>query len=149
MLKSIKPFFLIGYWLALTRSLLLASPWLLFSRHLAEHPPVDLSFEPFSWVTHFLAYWLLLALIEQVSPKRKRGYWFLFLLALFHGGICEYLQGFIPGRWSSWPDFLANSSGILVGWKWSFLRLKLPPRWDQIRSFLTFQKRTSPRTQAT
>lgn len=137
---------LLFYWCTLTRSLLLQSPWTLFSRKLAQNPPLDLSFEPYSWVTHFLAYGVLLFLIQAATAKRSRLRYFLFLLAFLHGGICEYLQGFIPGRWPSLGDMIANSLGLVLSY--AFLNaklLRLLRSECQSRGFPLFQENTSPK----
>ncbi len=105
---------LCAYWIFLTRSLLMTCPWELISENLALHPPIDLSFEPTSWLAHISAYGLLGLLIQEATahqPKLKRS---LLILALIHSGACEYLQGFIPGRWPNGWDMFSNMIGLFM-----------------------------------
>lgn len=104
-----------GYWAFLTKSLLTSSPWSLFSANLAQHPPIDLSFEPFSWITHLLAYGTLGLLIHWA--ERSQNKWrigSLWLLAIFHSLLCEALQAYIPGRWPNAWDAVFNGVGLTV-----------------------------------
>jgi|LakMenEpi03Aug12_release.lakeMendotaPanAssembly.Ray.scaffolds.fasta_scaffold302877_3 VanZ family protein len=134
---------------ALTRSLLLQSPWSMFSRKLAENPPLDLSFEPYSWITHFFAYGVLLFLIQASTRKNSRPRYCLYFLAFVHGGVCEYLQGFIPGRWPSLGDMIANSLGLILGY--IILNSKIPQlllNEFQNHGFPLSRENTSPKKQA-
>lgn len=103
------------YWALLTKSLLTSSPWSLFSANLAQHPPIDLSFEPFSWITHLLAYGTLGLFIQWATHSQKK--WIfnsLWSLAIFHSLLCEALQAYIPGRWPNAWDAVFNGVGLIM-----------------------------------
>lgn len=104
---------LISYWIFLTRALLTSAPWELISRQLAQNPPIDLSFEPYSWGAHFLAYLFLGFLIQLNTDRINKTYWALLALALTHGTLCEYFQSFVPGRWPNIWDAVANSIALM------------------------------------
>ena len=104
---------LFGYWLFLTRALLTTTPWELLSRRLAENPPIDLAFEPTSWLVHLGAYFFLGLLIQLSVGKVNKWYWGLLGFALVHSVTCECLQRFIPGRWPNAWDVVANSLGLM------------------------------------
>lgn len=62
-------------------------------------------------VLHFLAYLVLAGLaflfVRQIKPFLK------YCVALIiYGGIIELLQSFMPGRYMSFADFVANIGGI-------------------------------------
>jgi len=105
---------LVSYWVFLTKSLLMTAPWELFSRRIAANPPMDLAYEPNSWLAHMSAYGLLGFFILETAPAKSRMRWGLLLLALIHSGACEYLQKFIPGRWPNGWDIAANSLGLML-----------------------------------
>jgi len=110
----IKYFALSAYLIFLTRSLLMTCPWELISANLALNPPIDLSFEPTSWLAHISAYAFLGLLIQQASAQQKTIQRVLFIFALIHSGVCEYLQGFIPGRWPNGWDVFSNTMGLFM-----------------------------------
>jgi len=113
-LKSFSKYFLLAsYWAFLTKSLLMTQPWEIFSSRLAENPPIDLSFEPFSWIAHLSAYGILGALINGASGKRHKIHRVLFVLAFLHSGLCEYLQGMVPNRWPNLWDVFSNTFGLM------------------------------------
>lgn len=107
---------LLSYWVVLTKSLLIANPWTLVSDSLAATPPLDLSFEPVSWLVHFTAYSTLGILIRLALKPQSKFLGLVFCLALFHSGLCEYLQGFIPGRWPNLWDLASNAFGLMGSW---------------------------------
>lgn len=106
---------LVTYWTVLTRSLVTENPWTLVSQELAAKPPVDLSFEPLSWILHLAAFGVLGGLIHwstgSASPRLRRT---LFGLAYLHAGVTEALQYFVPARWPGLMDFTFNALGIYL-----------------------------------
>lgn len=65
-------------------------------------------------ISHFIAYFTLSInafLAWRISIK---SIW-LILVLISYGLLLEFLQGFVPGRDSSWMDALANSAGVLIG----------------------------------
>ncbi|NBX75604.1 MAG: VanZ family protein [Proteobacteria bacterium] len=114
MISNFKWLALSAYWAFLTRSLLITCPWELFSKSLAETPPIDLSFEPISWLAHLSAYAVLGYLIQEASLGRKRTMMTLFVLAFCHSIACEFLQHLIPGRWPNVWDAVSNSIGLML-----------------------------------
>lgn len=63
---------------------------------------------------HFLAYSTLsFHLLLLYSTKKNRILAILF--AVSYGLLMELIQGFIPGRQSSFYDILANTSGVAIG----------------------------------
>jgi len=69
------------------------------------------------YLQHGLAY-AVLAWLLVLASRTGRGSWRVacVLLALAHGILAEWLQGFVPGRYSIWPDGLANVVGLAAGW---------------------------------
>lgn len=54
---------------------------------------------------------------ENATSARSRGRWTLWsagLWALIYALLDEAHQRFVPGRWSSWRDWLADLAGILI-----------------------------------
>lgn len=142
-MKVIKILTLFSYWSFLTKLLLSSAPWELISQNLAEHPPFDLSFEPISWTAHFLAYFALGLLIKLATRGNTKTYWTLLFLALIHGGVCEYFQSFVPGRWPNIWDVVANSIGLMF-----FLAYGLRSRRNPKHPFEAPLSKTSPKKQA-
>lgn len=114
MLQLLKYLSLTAYWAFLTKSLLMTCPWELFSEKLALNPPLDLSFEPTSWLAHIGAYGLLGLLIQETTSHRLKLQKGLLILAVCHGGACEYLQSFIPNRWPNGWDMFSNCLGLVM-----------------------------------
>ncbi|MFN5910527.1 MAG: VanZ family protein [Bacteroidota bacterium] len=74
---------------------------------------VGLELEVNDKLGHALAYFVLtmnsLLVFDFVYRYR-------IIVGLFlYGVLIELLQGFIPGRYSSWMDLLANGTGIILG----------------------------------
>ena len=69
------------------------------------------------YIQHGLAYAVLAWLLVSAS-RTASGSWQIacVLLALAHGILAEWLQGFVPARHSIWPDGLANVVGLAAGW---------------------------------
>ena len=65
-------------------------------------------------IGHALAYSALMANALLAFPSKDKKH--LGILLLLMGSLIEILQGFIPGRFSSFYDLLANSLGIMIGW---------------------------------
>jgi VanZ family protein len=63
---------------------------------------------------HTLAYFALMSNGLLAFPSRDKK-WLAVLIFLL-GLVIEILQGFIPGRFSSFYDLLANGTGIIIGW---------------------------------
>lgn len=142
-MKSFLKFLILAsYWAFLTQSLLMTQPWELFSKNLAEDPPIDLSFEPTSWIAHISAYALLGVLILWTSSKKPKWNLFLFLLAFAHSGACEYLQGMIPNRWPNLWDVFSNTLGLMF----ALVLHKIPKR--HLKASQDLSLKTSPEKRA-
>jgi len=138
--KYIRFCILLSYWIFLTKSLLTAQPWALFSAHLAESPPIDLTFEPNSWAAHILAYCILGVLMIWSAQEKRQFKYLLFFLAFLHSGICEYLQSMIPNRWPNLWDIVSNSLGLTL----AFVLHRALTKSRQVSHSL----KTSPKKQA-
>ncbi|MGB1192011.1 MAG: VanZ family protein [Pseudomonadales bacterium] len=62
---------------------------------------------------HFIAYFVLAGLAFLYARHFKSFLNWCFAL-LVYGGVIEYLQSFMPGRYMSFADFIANAGGIAV-----------------------------------
>jgi VanZ family protein len=62
---------------------------------------------------HFSAYMVLAGLAFLFTQRFKPFLGWCIALAVY-GGVIEYLQSFMPGRFMSFADFIANISGIAV-----------------------------------
>ena len=62
-------------------------------------------------VSHFIAYFFLTINALLISEKHIKS----ILLIILYGIILEYLQSFVPGRFTSYNDIIANSLGSLSG----------------------------------
>ena len=60
---------------------------------------------------HFFAYFVLAGLAFLYARRFKPFLSWCFAL-LVYGGVIEYLQSFMPGRYMSFADFIANACGI-------------------------------------
>lgn len=113
--------------------------WLLFITWLSVMPGVQLpSFHFFSMdkLAHAGVYgiltWLLLRgqlRIQKVSVTKSNEILILVLAALY-GVLMECVQYlFIPGRFYEYDDMLANAFGVVVGWGFFRLSLKLSKKF--------------------
>ena len=66
-------------------------------------------------VGHFLAYGVLMINIGLLTVKVRKHYVFGIAFALFYGILMEFGQYFVPGRFVSIADVLANTSGVVLG----------------------------------
>lgn len=69
--------------------------------------------EHFDKVMHFTSYGLF-TLIAAGCTQHKKTFIQLSLLIIFYGGLMEFFQSFVPPRFMSFADFIANTSGVLV-----------------------------------
>ena len=64
-------------------------------------------------ISHYIAYFFLT--INALIITQKRKYILAILLVILYGIIIEGLQSFVPGRFPSYNDVIANSLGTLSG----------------------------------
>ena len=64
-------------------------------------------------VLHFLAY-LVLSGLAFLFAQHYRAFLGWCIALAFYGAVIEGLQSFMPGRFMSFADFIANISGIAV-----------------------------------
>ena len=64
-------------------------------------------------ISHYIAYFFLTINALLITQKRK--HILAIFLVIFYGIIIECLQSFIPGRFPSFNDVIANSLGTLSG----------------------------------
>jgi len=77
-------------------------------------PRSTVSIGEYDKISHLFAY-LCLALNSFILIKPKK--YFVGAIAIICYGISiELLQAYIPGRFPSFWDGLANSSGVVIGW---------------------------------
>ena len=103
------------YAVLLTYLLLTPHPlWFLRVSGQAIERTVDHSIS--GYLQHALAYALLgwsLAWVSRTASGPRQWSWVA--LAMGHGMAAEWLQRFVPHRYSSWPDGLANILGVALG----------------------------------
>ncbi|MBI4405080.1 MAG: VanZ family protein [Deltaproteobacteria bacterium] len=117
MWPKIKWIIVVSYWIFLTYGLLSCNPWIHFGGEHRIRPYLN----PESWKGSFLLHaggygvlgLLLINAISKKTPVRILGW---LIVGMLHGGACEYLQGFIPNRWTHWMDATANCVGLLLSW---------------------------------
>lgn len=66
-------------------------------------------------ISHFIAYSCLMLNIGMLIMPMRSKLWLGMLAAIVFGGLIEVCQHFIPGRFMSWGDVLANSIGVCIG----------------------------------
>ena len=66
-------------------------------------------------VGHFIAYASLMINLGLLTYSNRKKYMLVIVLALFYGGSLEIIQHYVPGRFMSIYDMLANSGGVLLG----------------------------------
>jgi VanZ family protein len=64
-------------------------------------------------ISHYIAYFFLTINALLITQKRK--HILAIFLVILYGIIIECLQSFIPGRFPSYNDIIANSLGTLSG----------------------------------
>jgi VanZ family protein len=77
-------------------------------------PGTGVSIESWDKLAHFLSYGLFAILGFGLAGSR-RGYFFLCLGIVAFSGLMEVGQSFVPGRFMSAYDMLANVVGVLLG----------------------------------
>lgn len=66
-------------------------------------------------ISHFIAYSCLMLNIGMLVYPNKRKIFIGVVLAVFLGILIEILQHYIPGRFMSLGDVIANTIGVLLG----------------------------------
>ena len=82
---------------------------------IADPPELDIDFEYFDKVRHFIAYFILMFWFAQLykMPKTRIAYIIFFVLM---GIILEVLQGLGGVRYFEYFDMLANTLGVAFAW---------------------------------
>jgi hypothetical protein len=75
--------------------------------------------DPFWDSVHVIGYAVLTILAGWLKAP-PRGRWLLVALLLLHAMLTEYLQDFVPTRWSSWEDLGFDFLGIGLGMALSY-----------------------------
>lgn len=84
---------------------------------LTPHPPQPGIELPFSdKIGHTLAYFTLMSWFAQLYPMPQQRF-LIAISCLLLGGSLEILQGMGGTRVADWWDFLANATGVLLGWE--------------------------------
>lgn len=66
---------------------------------------------PVSVLGHFMIYFLFAGALLAFFHDTRKGHWEAFFVALFFGGLMEFLQLFVGGRHFSYFDILINGFG--------------------------------------
>lgn len=104
---------LLLYVILLTVVLVLRDPWAFLSNDVKTMIG-DPSLSHTSFMLHFTAYFILGILVAWAITRRDLSQ--MMVLAILHGGLTEYFQSFIPGRWPNQFDFYANTLGVTTIW---------------------------------
>jgi VanZ family protein len=75
-------------------------------------------------ISHFIAYFVLSLnglLVWRISNKT---FWLISAI-ISYGLLLEFLQGFVPGRYTSLLDVIANTIGVLFGFIINMIFLKI------------------------
>ena len=66
-------------------------------------------------IGHFIAYMILMFNAGLIFFKKKKKFLLAILFCITYGFLIEILQQFVPGRFMSLEDFIANTIGVIVG----------------------------------
>jgi len=66
-------------------------------------------------VSHFIAYGVLMTNVGLLAYDKKRRFIFGIVLCLLYGALIEVGQHFVPGRFMSGMDMVANAGGVALG----------------------------------
>lgn len=69
--------------------------------------------EHFDKVMHFSFYGLFTAIAAGCTTQRKTFIWLSIFIA-FYGALMEVFQSFVPSRFMSIADIVANTSGVII-----------------------------------
>jgi VanZ family protein len=103
------------YGMLLTYLVLAPSPWwFLGATGASVEESVDRALA--DWIQHGTAYAILTGLLLAATALARKPWTVACLaVALGHGMLTEWLQGFIPRRCCCWPDLAANAAGVGIG----------------------------------
>ncbi len=97
-------------------------------------PPRPIDLDHIDLVEHALAYgWLALLALRAFKTRGPAitAAWSMVLL----GAALEVGQHFVPGRYTSWSDMLANTAGVIIG-IWIGERIKQYEYFDGLKRAL-------------
>ena len=84
------------------------------------------------YVAHFIEYFGFGVLLfwwrsraGALAQMRSKAFWQALLLGSFYGATDEFHQYFVPGRWSSWHDWFADTLGVAAGALAAILFIKI------------------------
>ena len=66
-------------------------------------------------IGHFIAYMILMFNAGLIFFKKKKKFLLAILFCATYGLFIEFLQQFVPGRFMSLEDFIANTIGVIFG----------------------------------
>ena len=66
-------------------------------------------------ISHFIAYSVLMFNAGLLTYNVKRNFILSIILCLVYGALIEVEQHFVPGRFMSGYDMIANSLGVFIG----------------------------------
>ncbi|MDX2360619.1 MAG: VanZ family protein [Crocinitomicaceae bacterium] len=66
-------------------------------------------------ISHFIAYGALMTNIGMITYEKRYRFLWGIILALLYGALIEVGQHFVPGRFMSGMDMLANAGGVILG----------------------------------
>ena len=72
-------------------------------------------------ISHFIAYGILMIHVGLLTFPKTKSFLLGIVLALSYGALIEVGQHFVPGRYMSGYDMLANAGGVFFGCVFTFL----------------------------
>ena len=66
-------------------------------------------------ISHFIAYGTLMWNVGLLTYSNRRYFVVGIICSLCYGAMLEILQDFVPGRYSSVLDMIANAGGVVMG----------------------------------
>ena len=66
-------------------------------------------------ISHFIAYGILMTNVGLITFHKRRSFTSGIVLSLGYGALIECVQHFVPGRFMSGYDMLANAGGVGFG----------------------------------
>ena len=66
-------------------------------------------------ISHFIAYGTLMTVIGLLSFQTRKRFFLGIISALLYGALIEIAQHYVPGRFMSVYDLIANGTGVFIG----------------------------------
>jgi len=122
-------FIVVGYWLCLSRVLLVPDPFDIFKSADLLSRDFTIQSQSASLLIHLSVYFTLVLLIRWACLKSSATVFArILLIAVIHALLCEGLQVIVPDREPNAMDAIANLLGIYMGYWFPKHPFRLPSK---------------------